>query len=69
MLAILMKRLNPEFNEDWLSENEDIDHYLTLISSKIVKILRFWTKLGSDNDRFLHIQSANFHQTLNLIFP
>ena len=38
VLAILMERLNPEFGDDWQTENEDIDHYLTLISSKIVKI-------------------------------
>ena len=50
-----MERLDPKFGEDWPTENEDIDHYLTLISSKIVKILRFWTKFGSDNDRFLQV--------------
>ena len=52
-----------------ITENGEIDHYLTLIFSQIVEILRFWTKLGSDNDRFLHIQLANLHQTLDLIFP
>ena len=69
VLATLMERLNPEFGEDWPTEYEEIDHYLTPISSKIVRFWQFWTKLGSDNDRFLHIQSANLHQTLDLIFP
>ena len=40
VLAALMERLNPEFCEDWQTKYENIDHYLTLISSKIVKILR-----------------------------
>ena len=66
--AIIMERSNPEFGEDWSTENEEIDHYLTLISSKTVEILRFWTKLGSDNDQFFLIQLANLHQTMDLIF-
>ena len=35
-------------------------------------LLKLWNlreKLGSYNNRFLHIHSVNFNQTLNLIFP
>ena len=69
VLATLMERLNPEFGEDWPTVYEDIYHYLILILFKIVKILRFWIKLGSDNDWFLLIKLVNLHQTLDLIFP
>ena len=56
LLATLMERLNLEYGEDWPTEYEEIDHYLTPISSKIVRFRRFLTKLGSDIDRYLHIQ-------------
>ena len=41
LLATLMERLNLEYGEDWPTEYEEIDHYLTPISSKIVRFRRF----------------------------
>ena len=39
VLAVLKERLNPEFGEDWLTEYEEIDHYLIQLSSKSYIIL------------------------------
>ena len=65
VLAMLIKRLNPEFGEDWLTEYKD--YYLALISFNFDLTLQFWTEMSSDNCQFLPIQLANF-QTLHLIF-
>ena len=55
VLATLMERLNPEFDEDWPTEYEEIDHYLTPISSKIVREQSPLTSLM----RFIKEQSIN----------
>ena len=46
MLAILIERLNPEFGEGLRTEYEDIDHFLTLISSKTSKSYDFGRNWG-----------------------
>ena len=47
VLATLMERLNPEFGEDWPTEYEEIDHYMSPISSKSQHLDDFGRFLGS----------------------
>ena len=37
-LELAIEILNPDFDEDWQTEYKDVDHNLTLISTKIVTI-------------------------------
>ena len=63
-----MERLDPEFGEDWATEYEEIDHYLTPILSKIVRFRQLLTKYASDNDWFLHISLVHVHKIPYVLF-